>query len=120
VEEVFDEVVLSRLDVTSERAIWEVQGSVGEYNIRFKEVFIQAGRMYSYYVIKEEEVVVGFDNYPDRRVLREKYGRDFQTHLSELVAHKHGSRKESLELTGEMTVEMFLNYLYEQNYLRAK
>ncbi len=75
--------------------------------------------MYSYYLIHDNEVVVGFDNYPDRRALREKYGQNFKFHLSELVAHKHGPRKETLELTEEMTVEKFLEYLKEGNYLQS-
>ena len=109
-----DKVSLSRLDFNPDRAIWEVHGSLGEFEIRLKEIFSQAGRMYSYYVIKSGEVVVGFDNYPDRRALQQKYGQDISAHLSELVPHKHGPRKVSLELTEEMTVEAFLEYLREQ------
>lgn len=45
------------------------------------------------------------------------YGRDFKKHLSELIAHKHGPRKESFELAEEMTLETFFDYLREKNYL---
>ena len=80
-----DEISFNQLNLNPERAVWEVHGSVGKYQVRLKEIFNQSGRMYSYYVITGGEVVVGFDNYPDRRVLREKYGRDFKVHLSELI-----------------------------------
>ncbi len=117
IQSTLDEVSLTELDISSERAIWKIHGTVGEYKVRFKEIFNQSGRMYSYYLIHEDEVVVGFDNYPDRRSLRKKYGPDFKLHLLELIAHKHGPRKETLELTEEMTVEKFLNYLKKENYL---
>ena len=113
-----DQVSLNRLDLNPERAIWEVHGSIGEYQLRLKEIFNQSGRLYSYYVIKVGVVVVGFDNYPDRRALREKYGQNFSMHLSELIPHKHGPRKELLELTEEITLETFLDYLNQKNYLQ--
>ena len=118
VQNTLDKIDLTELDISSERAIWQVHGTASEaYKVRLKEIFNQAGRMYSYYLIHEDEVAVGFDNYPDRRALQKKYGRDFKLHPFELVAHKHGPRKETLELTEEMTVKKFLNYLKKESYL---
>ena len=44
-----DEISLQRLLLRPDRAIWEVHGSVGQFDIRLKEIFNQSGRMYSYY-----------------------------------------------------------------------
>ncbi len=106
-----DRISLDRLDFNPDRIIWEVHGSSGQFDIRLKEIFNQSGRMYSYYVLDDNGVVAGFDNYPDRRALRLKYGQEFKFYLSRLIPHKHGPGKTTLELTEEMTVEAFLDYL---------
>jgi len=64
--------------------------------------------MYSYYVIQRGHVVVGYDNYPDREALQQKYGAAFTVHLDELIPHQHGPRKATFNLTQEMTVEDLL------------
>ena len=107
-------VSFHRLHFNPDRVIWEAHASLEGFDIRLKEIFNQSGRMYSYYVIEEDSVVVGFDNYPDRRALRQKYGRSFTTCLSELIPHKHGAHKATLELTSEMSVEEFLDYFREK------
>ena len=109
-----DEISLQRLHLGPDRDIWEVHGSVGQFDIRLKEIFNQSGRMYSYYIINAGQVVAGFDNYPDRRALQQKYGRGFAAHLSELIPHKHGVRKTTLELTEVMSVEAFLDYVHKE------
>jgi hypothetical protein len=114
VQKSLDNVSFDRLHFNPDRVIWEVHGSLGRFDIRLKEIFNQSGRMYSYYVIEGDRVVVGFDNYPDRRALRQKYGQGFATHLSELIPHKHTAHKATLELTSEMRVEGFLDYLREK------
>ena len=108
------EISFQQLHFNPDRVIWEVHGSLERFDVRLKEIFDQSGRMYSYYVIEEGSVVVGFDNYPDRRALRQKYGRGFAAHLSELIPHKHGAHKATLELTPDMNVEEFLDYLREK------
>jgi hypothetical protein len=113
VQNALDKITLNRLDFNPERVLWEVHGSQGQYHIRFKEVHTKAERLYSYYVIRNNEVIVGFDNYPDRHVLRQKYGKDFSKHLFEQVPHKHGFCKTTIELTEEINVVMFLKYLKE-------
>ncbi|NEP83941.1 MAG: hypothetical protein F6K39_40935 [Okeania sp. SIO3B3] len=99
------------LDVNPERAMWAIQGRLDDYDIHLKEIFTMVGRTYAYYVVQDGQVVVGFDNYPDRRALRLKYGADFTAHLSERIPHKHGPRKATLDLSGEMTVVQFFDYL---------
>ena len=56
-----DEISLQRLLLGLDRVIWEVHGSVGQFDIRLKEIFNQSGRMYSYYIINAGQVVVGFE-----------------------------------------------------------
>jgi len=114
VEDALDKISLNRLHFSPDRVIWEVHGSLAKFDIRIKEIFNPSGRRYSYYVIRAGKVVVGFDNYPDRRALRRKYGRDFTTHLSELIPHKHGVRKTTLALTEAMRVDAFLDYLHKE------
>ncbi|NJN98736.1 MAG: hypothetical protein HC875_33925 [Anaerolineales bacterium] len=100
-----------QLDFTLDRAILEIHGQLGQLDIRLKEIVKPAERLYSYYVVARGKVVVGFDNYPDRRALQQKYGQDFKNHLSELIPHQHGSEKTTLELSEKMSVEKFLDYL---------
>jgi hypothetical protein len=113
VQPFLEKVNVQRLDLNPTRALWEVQGNKGHFDIRLKEIFSSTGRMYSYYVLVQGQVLVGFDNYPDKRALQQKYGQDYQQHSSELVPHRHGHLKVSLELTKEMTVEDFLAYVKE-------
>lgn len=114
-EKVLDSVRFTRLEFNPDRTIWEIHGSINKLDIRLKEVFIRAGRMYSYYVLDQGKVVVGFDNYPDRRALEKKYGNNFTAHLSELIPHKRGPDKLSLELTDETTIERFSEHLLQSS-----
>lgn len=111
VQATLDTIDFTRLHFNHDRAIWEIHGSWKEFDIRLKEIFTESGRMYSYYVISTGQVVVGFDNYPDRHVLRQKYGTDFTAHLSQLIPHKHGVHKTTIELTETMDIKKFLDYL---------
>lgn len=106
-----DTVTFERLDDKPDRVIWEAHGLQSNYHIRLKEIFNQSGRIYSYYVIYQGDVIIGFDNYPDRRALQEKHGPLYKNHLNTPVPHKHGFRKETLELTPEKTVNQFLKNL---------
>lgn len=115
VRTVLETIALNRLDFNPDRVLWEIHGSKGEYQIRLKEIHTLAGRLYSYYLIRHNDVVVGFDNYPDRQVLRQKYGDDFQQHLFEQTPHKHGLRKTTLELTEDMSVEAFLAFIIDDH-----
>ncbi len=114
IQDTLDEISLNRLHYNPDRVIWEVHGSLGEFDIRLKEIFNPLGRRYSYYVILSGKVAVGFDNYPDRRALQRKYGQDFTAHLSELIPHKHSVGKTTLDLTEAMSVDAFLDYLHKE------
>jgi hypothetical protein len=103
-----DQVEIVQEDISPARAILELQGRLGNYDIRIKEIFGAEGKLYSYYVLREGQVVVGFDNYPDRRVLREKFGRQFAAHLHKRVPHRHDQGKSSVKVTEECDVRTFL------------
>ena len=108
-----DQVEIVQEDISPTRAILELHGLLGSYDIRIKEIFNAEGRLYSYYVLSEGQVVVGFDNYPDRRILREKFGRQFTVHLHERIPHRHGRGKSSVEAIEEYGVEQFLEVVGE-------
>ncbi|NJL59979.1 MAG: hypothetical protein HC887_10415 [Desulfobacteraceae bacterium] len=83
-EKHLNRIKFKRLDVNSERSVWELHGVLSEQSdVRLKEIFTERGRKYSYYVIYENKVVIGFDNYPDIRLLQEKYGSDVANHIAE-------------------------------------
>ncbi len=107
-------ISFQRFEYNSQRALWEIHGTWGTYNVRLKEIYSTKGRMYSFYVIYANNVVVGFDNYPDRQALYAKHQEAFTSHLDELIPHKHSTGKETLELTETITVETFFDYLRKE------
>ena len=48
VKKTLDEAVLVKFEIVSDRALWEIHGSFGSFQIRLKEIFSALGRMYSY------------------------------------------------------------------------
>jgi len=114
VETALDGITLKRTDFNPKRSIYEIHGSFGKFQIRIKEIYMQSDRMYSYYVLFENRVIVGFDNYPDIKMLQLKYGKYFVKHISELIPHKHGQNKEICELSNEMFIETFLDYVKKE------
>ncbi len=55
--------------------------------------------------------MLGLDNHADRQALQLKYGDDFINHLAELIPHRHGLDKSSLQLTHPWTAKQFLSAL---------
>lgn len=91
-----DNITYQRSEQSQQRAIYELHGLWRGYEIRLKEIYSSKGRMYSYYVLRQRRVIVGFDNYPDRPVLKQKYGQQFNQHLSDLIPHKHNLDKQTV------------------------
>ena len=56
-------------------------------------------------------VEAGFDNAPDPRALRIKYGKLREEHAAEHVPHLHREDKTLLYLTEEMTFQGFVDWL---------
>lgn len=105
--------VTSTIDTTPERAILRLQAIYGHYQVFITEVLDQEGRTYRYYVLSGMWVEAGFDNSADARALRLKYGRIGRDHAGETIPHLHRADKTQLELTEEMTVNRFLQWLQE-------
>ena len=98
-------------DYTPERAILRLRGTYGAYQVLVTELIGEGARQYRYYLLRGEWVEAGFDNTPDPRAIRLKYGRIGAEHAGEPVPHLHRVDKTQLLLTDEMTFEAFVEWL---------
>ena len=105
------EQVTYEIDATPRRAILRLQAQYGEYQVLMTELFSEGVRQYRYYVLRRDWVEAGFDNSPDPRALRLKYGRIGTEHVGEYIPHLHRENKTQLSLTQEMTVAAFIDWL---------
>lgn len=109
-QSVFDDLEYSE-DYTTARAILRLQAVYGRYRILVVELFGDDVRKYRYFVLQGDSVEAGFDNDPDPRAIRIKYGKIGAQHSGELVPHLHRENKSQLVLTQEMTFEKFVEWL---------
>ena len=109
-QSVFTQVTY-QIDATPERAILRMEAEHGKYHILVTELFSDGLRKYRYYVLDGNRVAAGFDNSPDPRVIRLKYGEIGQAHAGEHVPHLHLEDKTVLSLTEEVTFQEFVNWL---------
>lgn len=86
-------------EIDTERAILIIKGQRPPYRIFIKATISSKGRRYAYYILINEQVMLGLDNHPDRQALRLKYGSKFAAHLAELIPHRHNVDKTLLTLT---------------------
>lgn len=98
-------------DHSPQRSILRLTAQHGRYRVFITEIHSAAERHYRYYVLDGDTVVVGFDNAADAQALRLKYGPQRKQHVGEPIPHLHLEDKTELQLTGEMTVAAFLNWL---------
>jgi len=75
------------------------------------ELFSDERRKYSYYALDGEVVVVGFDNSSDPKAVRLKYGRIGPETIGIQVPHVHTNNKVDIQLTPEIDVLTFINWL---------
>lgn len=101
------------IDSTPARAILRIQAQYGRYRLFITELIDASIRKYRYYVLRGNEVEVGFDNSPDPRALRLKYGRIGQEHAGEHIPHMHRTNKTQVLLTGEITFTDFMTWLHQ-------
>ena len=106
----FDQVE-SFTDFTPARAILRLSATYGVYQVLVTELLGEGARQYLYYVLRGEWVEAGFDNSPDPRTIRLKYGHIGADHAGEPVPHLHRADKTQLSLTEEMTFEAFVDWL---------
>ena len=105
------ERVTFTIDATPERAILRIQAIYQEYHIRITELLSDAHRKYRYYVLRGDWIEAGFDNSPDPRALRLKYGKIGKTHAGEYLPHLHRKDKAELILTDDITFVDFIDWL---------
>jgi hypothetical protein len=105
------EQVKPSTDFTPERAILRLRAVDGDYQVLVTELLGEGARQYRYYVLRGEWVEAGFDNSPDPRAIRLKYGRIGADHAGEPVPHLHRADKTQLFLTDEMIFEAFVDWL---------
>lgn len=105
------EQVESEINSTPERSILNIRAEYGPYRIFVTELFSDKLRKYRYYVLRGDWVEAGFDNSPDPRVIRLKYGKIGKDHVGENVPHLHLNDKSRLSLTEEMTFTLFVEWL---------
>lgn len=102
------EQVTFEVDSTPKRSILTIRAEQGPYRIFVTELFSDNLRKYRYYVLRGEYVEAGFDNSPDPRAIRLKYGKIGKDHAGEQVPHLHLEDKTRLLLTDEMTFTSFV------------
>jgi hypothetical protein len=105
------EQVKSSTDYTPERAILRLRACYGAYQVLVTELISESARQYRYYVLRGDWVEAGFDNSPDPRAIRLKYGHIGEEHTGESVPHLHRVDKTQLFLTDEITFEAFVEWL---------
>ena len=99
------------IDATPDRSILKIEADHGKYQILVTELFSDGLRKYRYYVLKGSWVEAGFDNAPDPRAIRLKYGKIGDEHAGENVPHLHREDKTKLSLSEEMTFQNFVEWL---------
>ncbi len=109
-QSVFENVVYE-IDVTPNRSILRISAEYGKYQILVTELFSDGIRKYRYYVMSGDWVEAGFDNAPDPRAIRLKYGKVGREHEGEHIPHLHLEDKARLALTEEMTFAEFVGWL---------
>ncbi|CAN2040751.1 conserved hypothetical protein [Candidatus Magnetomoraceae bacterium gMMP-15] len=96
------------IDFTPSRAILNIRCSYDSYQIFITELFSDGLRKYRYYVLQQDWVEAGFDNAPDPRAIRMKYGKIGEQYAGKNVPHLHLENKTKTILTKEL---MFLDFI---------
>jgi hypothetical protein len=109
-QSVFENVIYE-IDATPDRSILRINAEYGKYQILVTELFSDGIRKYRYYVLSGDWVEAGFDNAPDPRAIRLKYGKIGEEHAGENVPHLHREDKTKLSLTEEMAFQDFVDWV---------
>jgi hypothetical protein len=113
------ENVTHGIDATPDRAVLRIEAEYGKYQNLVTELFSDELRKYRYYLMRGDWVEAGFDNTPDPRAIRLKYGKIGEEHAGEYLPHLHREDKTLLVVTEEMTFADFAQWL-KDNYYQAK
>ncbi|MEH1767417.1 hypothetical protein [Nostoc sp.] len=98
-------------DITPKRSILRLEAQYGQYRVLITELFSDELRKYRYYILRGDWVEAGFDNSPDPRAIRLKYGRIGKEYTNQYIPHLHRDDKNQLFLTEEITVSDFINWI---------
>ena len=109
-QSVFENVTYE-VDATPDRSILRINAEYGKYVILVTELLSDGLRKYRYYILRGNWVEAGFDNAPDPRAIRLKYGQIGEEHVGENIPHLHREDKTQLYLTEEMTFAGFVDWL---------
>lgn len=109
-QSVFENVTYE-IDATPDRSILRINAEHGKYQILVTELFSDGLRKYRYYVMRGDWVEAGFDNAPDPRAIRLKYGKIGEEHAGENLPHLHREDKSRLYLTEEMSFQDFVDWV---------
>jgi len=103
---------LVQRDERPARSLIDFEGRWGIYRIIISEIHVADGSVrYAYYVLDaENRLFQGFDNSPDIRASKQRYGPDYRQHLHERVPHQHSS-EDTLTLTEPMNFDAFMAWL---------
>ena len=99
-------------DVTPKRSILHIRGRYGLYQVLITELFSDGIRKYRYYVLQKNRIEAGFDNAPDPRAIRLKYGKIGKEHAGKNVPHLHLEDKTRTIMTEEMVFFDFIEWLH--------
>lgn len=101
-------------DYSQKRYLLKIEGYYQNFCIKISEIIDTQKRKYSYYILKGNEIIAGFDNAADPHAIRQKYGVDFKEHLLENIPHYHDRGKKELKvLDKETTYYIFFKWLKE-------
>jgi hypothetical protein len=86
----------------------------GHIVLSYQKIHLADGnRRYAYYVLDVgNRLVQGFDNSPDIRAVKLRYGKDYHQHMHERVPHQH-SAEDALILTESISFDAFIVWLKE-------
>jgi hypothetical protein len=110
--QVFNDVVVVA-DETPRRALLRLEANYGPYRVFVTELVDVYQRKYRYYVLRGDEIEAGFDNSPDPRGLRLKYGRIGAEHAGECIPHLHRANKTVFSLTDEIQFTDFVAWVQQ-------
>lgn len=106
--------IVREIDYAEIKAI-EIYAQYENYKIKIAESIGKEGRKYSYYILKSNKVLGGFDNVSDVNALKLKYGdKKYKKYRYEKIPHFHSEDKQIVSLTDEIMCEEFIKWVKEK------
>jgi len=114
-QNLFANVSIIRYDVSRKRAIIDLEGYWKGYRIIVSQIHRSDQEMrYAYYVLdNNSKVVHAFDNSPDNKAIKQKYGTNWKSYMREEVPHQHDAQDNLTVTPIPMTFEIFVKWIRE-------